>query len=47
MFSSGIVVVGVCFWVMNYNVLLIMIDLDKGKCIVRKVSEWGGGLVKV
>lgn len=45
--SSGIVVVGACPWVMNYNVPLTTIDLDKGKRIARKVSERGGGLAKV
>ena len=45
--SSGIVVVGACPWVMNYNVPLASTDLNKGKRIARKVSERGGGLVKV
>lgn len=46
--SSGIVVVGACPWVMNYNVPLVSTtDLDKGKRIARKVSERGGGLADV
>jgi glutamate formiminotransferase len=45
--GSGIVVVGACPWVMNYNVPLTSIDLSKGKRIARKVSARGGGLAKV
>ncbi|KAG0571004.1 hypothetical protein KC19_6G204300 [Ceratodon purpureus] len=45
--GRGIVVVGACPWVMNYNVPLPSTDLNKGKRIARKVSERGGGLVKV
>ena len=45
--GSGIVVVGACPWVMNYNVPLTSIDLSKGKRIAKKVSARGGGLAKV
>lgn len=45
--KSGIVVVGACPWVMNYNVPLVSTNLEKAKQIARKVSERGGGLPNV
>ena len=45
--KSGIVVVGACPWVMNYNVPLVSTDLEKAKQIARRVSERGGGLPNV
>lgn len=46
--GSGVVVVGACPWVMNYNVpLLSTRDLAAGKRIARQVSERGGGLAQV
>lgn len=45
--ESGIVVVGACPWVMNYNVPLASDNLEAAKLIARKVSERGGGLARV
>lgn len=44
---KGVVVIGACGWVSNYNVLVMLIDFKAVKRIVRKVSERGGGLVLV
>ncbi|KAL3694724.1 hypothetical protein R1sor_008375 [Riccia sorocarpa] len=45
--KTGVVVVGACPWVMNYNVPIQSINLEIGRKIARKVSERGGGLKDV
>ncbi|GLJ22813.1 hypothetical protein SUGI_0429990 [Cryptomeria japonica] len=41
---TGVVVVGACPWVVNYNVPIVSSDLVIGRRIARKVSARGGGL---
>ncbi|BBN05055.1 hypothetical protein MPTK1_3g09890 [Marchantia polymorpha subsp. ruderalis] len=45
--KTGVVVVGACPWVMNYNVPIQSTDLVTGRKIAKKVSERGGGLADV
>ncbi|KAL2633025.1 hypothetical protein R1flu_004504 [Riccia fluitans] len=45
--KTGVVVVGACPWVMNYNVPVRSTNLEIGRKIARKVSERGGGLKDV
>ncbi|KAH7424972.1 hypothetical protein KP509_11G034800 [Ceratopteris richardii] len=42
--KSGVVVVGACPWVANYNVPVLSKDLQLGRRIAKKVSSRGGGL---
>eukprot|EP01018_Ginkgo_biloba_P032096 Gb_20499 [translate_table: standard] len=44
---TGVVIVGACPWVVNYNVPILSNDLLTGRRIARQVSARGGGLPAV
>ncbi|KAL0733473.1 hypothetical protein Bca4012_009683 [Brassica carinata] len=45
--AKGVVAVGACGWVSNYNVPVMSTDLKAVRRMARKVSERGGGLASV
>ena len=45
--KTGVVVIGACPWIANYNVPILSNDLQLGGKIARKVSARGGGLPAV
>ncbi|XP_010540857.1 PREDICTED: uncharacterized protein LOC104814491 [Tarenaya hassleriana] len=45
--SKGVVMVGVCGWVGNYNVPVLSGDMRAVRRMARRVSERGGGLARV
>ncbi|CAH8341583.1 unnamed protein product [Eruca vesicaria subsp. sativa] len=45
--AKGVVAVGACGWVSNYNVPVMSTDLKAVKGLARNVSERGGGLASV
>ncbi|CAH2051116.1 unnamed protein product [Thlaspi arvense] len=45
--AKGVVAVGACGWVSNYNVPVMSTDLKAVKRVARKASERGGGLTSV
>lgn len=45
--STGVVIIGACPFVVNYNVPILSNDLVKGRRIAKKVSARGGGLPDV
>ncbi|CAN7096138.1 unnamed protein product [Brassica rapa subsp. narinosa] len=45
--AKGVVAIGACGWVSNYNVPVMSTDLKAVKRIARKASERGGGLASV
>lgn len=45
--KSGVVVLGACPWIVNYNIPVLSNDLKLGRRIARRVSARGGGLPAV
>lgn len=45
--AKGVVAVGACGWVSNYNVPVMSTDLKAVRRLARKASERGGGLPSV
>lgn len=45
--AKGVVAVGACGWVSNYNVPVMSSDLKAVRRVARKASERGGGLASV
>jgi glutamate formiminotransferase len=45
--KTGVVIVGACPWIMNFNVPLLSQDLAAARRIARKLSVRGGGLPQV
>lgn len=45
--KSGVVVVGACSWIANYNIPILSNDLKLGRKVAKSVSSRGGGLPAV